>query len=1045
MVKMNSIWVSRYILTIVLLLGGTCLFAQSIKVKGTVVDEQSFAIIGASILIEGEQGGTITDLDGNFELEVPNENSVLQISYIGYLKQEIKVGTQREFNIILKEDSKQLDEVVVVGYGVQKKVNLTGAVAAVDGKDIVEKRNANALASLQGVIPGLTVLRSGGKPGAETSGIRVRGQSSSNTMNALVLIDGVEGDIALLNADDIESVSVLKDAAASAIYGARAAGGVVLVTTKKGESGQKARISYNGSFGVNLPSRMPKRLTAWDEQHLINISRLNSSIDPNTGLPNGKVEFDPEKTSWVGNPNYNSRPNNERWDLFESTNWINEGVNDETTSHDHSLSIMGGSEKTRYYLSAGYHYKDGLLKYGPDENQRINLRLSLDTEVNKYISVNLLATYQSNKTDESAYGSDNILSLLYSNRGRQPIYNPEEDSNYAVNPYNGDLHANPIDLMKNSGLDRSKTEYYTGKVGLHLKNFLKGFTVDVNASRRASYYMGEVQKRKLIWYGKDGLKERNNSGESSVSKGRSSAYLDKVEGLLNYDLKINDHDIHALFGMSYEQYRRDRITATARKLQTEDLFSFNFYDSTDAANSELSDKIEPWKMASLFGRITYNYKQRYLFEANMRYDGSSRLDPDYRWDVFPSFSAAWRVSEESWFEPLKQKITNLKVRGSWGTLGNSSALTDLYAYIGLITNNGDVVGNPAYYQGKMVSRELSWERLQSTNIGIDLGLLKGKLNVTADYYWKKNNDMLAATKVGSLVGATVPYQNVGELKTWGWEISASWNDKIGNVSYSVGFNVEDSQNEVVKYAGVKTVSEGRNSIIEGYPLNTIWGYKTDGYWSSRQEYLDYKEANPGYKSFSDNMVTGGDVKYLSRGESDHTLSGGGTPDNPGDLVYLGTSNGRYLYGINVGVQWKGFDFSMFFQGIGKRSFLLTDDITAPFKNSYQMPWSVHLDYWTEDNPNAFFPRIINQNTYNYKASDKWVQDGSYIRLKNIQLGYTIPISKKYIQNLRVYVAGTDVWEHTNVLEVVDPEVGNSQGRNYYPFFRTWTTGINLTF
>lgn len=1033
--------------------------AQSSRIiEGIVLDSKTKdPLIGASVIEQGTTTGTVTDVSGKFTLKVTNNSSILVVSYLGYNTKNVPVNTQSQIEIRLEEDLAILDEVVVVGYGVQKKVNLTGAVAAVDGSEITEKRNANALASLQGVVPGLTVLRNEGRPGSETSGLQVRGLSSANEAAALVLIDGVEGDLAILNPEDIESVSVLKDAAASAIYGARAAAGVILVTTKKGRVGEKVRISYNGSFGINLPSRRPERVTAWDEQTLINLSRINAGVNPETGAATGNREMDAEQTSWIGNPNYNYRPNGTRWGLYESTNWIAEGMKDETLSHDHSISAMGGSEKTQYYMSFGYHYKDGILKYGPDSNERTNLRLSLNTELSKYVSVDLLATYQNSIVEQSSYGSNNVLTLLYSNRGRQPIYQPDIDSNYSVNPYNGDLHANPIDIMKNSGFDKTKTEYYTGKIGLHLKNFVKGLTVDVNASRRASYYAREIQKRELAWPGRNGVGQRSTTGSNYLTKTRFTTYLDKVEALVNYDYQLNDHAFHVLLGTSYEESKKDQISGKAMNQLSNDFFSFNFYDSALATNSVLSDLIEPWKMASIFGRATYNYKERYLFEANVRYDGSSRLDPDYRWDIFPSFSAAWRVSEEQWFEPFRDQVNNLKARVSWGRLGNSSALDSFFSYIGLITDKDlystnttkpviSIVGNPAYYQHSMVSRELSWEILESTNIGLDLGLLSGKLNFTGDYYWKKNKNMLAEVKVGNLVGAAVPYQNVGELKAWGWEVSANWNHKIGNVSYSVGVNLEDAQNEVTKYAGLKTVEEGHNKIIEGYPINSIWGYKTDGYWSSRQEYLDFKEKNPGYESFNDNMVTGGDVKYLAQGKANHVIGvGGGTPGDSGDLVYLGSTNGRYMFGINLNAQWKGFDVSMFFQGVGKRKIILEDAVIAPFTYSYQMPWTIHLDYWTEDNPNAFFPRLINMNNYNYKPSDKWVQDGSYIRLKNIQVGYTIPVSKKYIQNLRVYVAGTDVWEHTNLLDVMDPEVKNKQGRNFYPFFRTWTTGINITF
>lgn len=1025
-----------------------------ISVTGQVVDTYGEPLIGVSILVKGMSTGVITDIDGNYSIQV-EPGSTLVFSYVGYVPQEITVTSQRVINVKMTEDAQVIDEVVVVGYGVQKKVNLTGAVAAIDGAEISSRPNANALASMQGLMPGVTILRSGGQPGAEMSGngIRIRGFSSTGNASALILIDGVEGDIATLNPDDIQSISVLKDAAASAIYGARAAAGVVLVTTKRGMHGQKAKISYNGSFGVNLPTYMPERLTAWDEQMMINLSRINASVNPTTGEPTGNAEMDPERTSWVGNPNYNYRPNGSRWEIFESTNWMAEGTREQTFSHDHSLSVSGGSEKSQYYLSAGYHSKNGILKYGPDGNQRTTLRFVMNTELNKYVSIDVLAAYQGNFREESAQGSNSVLNLLYSSRGRQSVYQPEEDKNYEVNPYNGDLQQNAIDIMKNSGFNKRRTESITGKVGIQFSNFVKGLSFDVNLSRRANFYSQEINKRRLDWPGKDGAGQRQTTGNNYVSKTKYNSYQDKLEALMNYDYSFNNHNFHLLLGVSYEEYLKDQITARANNLLSNDFFSLNFYDNSVATNSVLSDLIEPWKMASLFGRLNYNFADRYLLEANFRYDGSSRLDPSRRWDIFPSFSAGWRVNEEAFFEPLRQHISNLKVRASWGELGNSSALSGYFPYLGLITNkdsNGNVikvVGNPAYYQKEMVSKDITWEILESTNIGFDLGLFDGRLNLTADYYWKKNKNMMANMQVGHIIGVGVPAQNIGQLNVWGWEISASWNDKIGNVSYQVGFNVDDSQNKLVKYEGANVVSEGVVSRLEGYPLNTIWGYKTDGYWSSRQEYLDYKVANPGYVSFNDNTVTGGDVKYLAQGKADHTLGvGDATPENPGDLVNLGTTNGRYLYGINLSAQWKGFDFSIFFQGVGKRSFVINNEAIVPFAYSYQMPWTVHLDYWTEDNPNAFFPRIINQQTYNFKPSDKWVQNGAYIRLKNIQLGYSIPVSKKYIQNLRVYIAGTDVWEHTNVIDVFDPEVGNDIKRsNYYPFFRTWTTGINLTF
>lgn len=1029
-------------------------YAQNAQaIRGVVTDNMNEPLIGASVLEKGTANGTITNIDGQFNLTV-SADAVLIVSYMGYEAKEITVGNQTNFILKLGEDQNLLDEVVVVGYGVQKKAHLTGAVSAVDGKELTKRKSASVLASMQGALPGVSVTRGGGRPGGEDASITIRGMSSVNSADALVLIDGIEGSLTTLNPDDIESISVLKDAAASAIYGARAAAGVVLVTTKKGVSG-KAKVTYNGSFGINTPTYMPKRLPAWEEQNFINMSRINQSINSETGLPTGNREMDAERDSWIGNPNYWYRPNGTRWEILGSTNWIDEGMDDYGYTQNHSVSVNGGSEKTQYYLSGGIYQNNGIMKYGPDDNNRVNLRFTFNTELSKYLSADIQVSYQSDKEKESSYGSGNIVNALYSSRGRQTIYQPGEHINYAENPYNGDLQVNAIDLMKNSGFAKKQTEYFTGKIGFKVKNIVKGLTLDVNASRRAIYYNHELNKRALKWYGKDGTTVRSNNGNSTVTKTKYNAYQDKLEALLNYSLKIDKHSFHVLGGASYEQYLKDEIKATAQNLLSNDFFSFNFYDNSEAANTTISDLIAPWKMASLFGRIDYNYAERYLFEAVVRYDGSSRLAPGKRWDVFPSVSLGWRISEEAFFkERLGEYVSNLKLRASWGELGNSSAINSYFPYWGLITNKNNnkndnttktmtVLGNPAYWQSIMVSNDLTWEILESKNIGVDLGLFNNQLNVGFEYYWKKNKNMMTDLKVGSIVGVDTPYQNAGELKTWGWEFNVSWNHKIGDVSYQVGFNIDDPKNELKSFAGANVITEGLVKTLEGYPINSIWGYKTDGYWSSRQEYLDYKSAHKGYESFNDGFVTGGDVKYVAQGDADHTIG-------EKDLVYLGNTNPRYLYGINLAVQWKGFDFAVDFQGVGKRSFLLDASVIAPLYYSYQMPWTIHRDYWTEDNPNAFFPRIININGnkdlgMNYRTSDKWVQNGAYIRLKNIQLGYTIPISKKYIENLRVYVAGTDVWEHSKVLSVYDPETKNAAGRNIYPFFRTWTTGVNITF
>lgn len=1010
----------------------SALAQNSISIKGQVVDAESEEpLIGVSIQERGGKNGVVSDLDGNFSLSVKSGSTVV-FSYIGYQAVELKASDVKGV-IKMKDDSKSLQEVVVVGYGTQKKVNLSGAVSAIDGDKIANKPATDVLSALQGEIPGLQVLRSSGEPGAETSGMRIRGFSSANSTSTLVLIDGVEGDMTLLNPNDIASVSVLKDAAACAIYGARAAAGVILITTKSGSEG-KPRLNYNGYVGFNLPGIMPERVTAWEEQEMINESRRQER---------GTPEWNPEQSSWVGNPNFNYRPNNTngRWDFFQSTNWVNEGTRDYTVSQSHNVSINGGKKELNYLVSAGYYTKNGILKYGPDSNDRYNLRMKINSQINDHISLNMMASYEGKFLEQNPNGSKWILNRLYRVRQRQPNLNPEEDINES--PYNGDLQVNAIDMMKNGGITKNQYESFTGKGELNIKDYLvKGLALKLSASRRAGYYSNTTSRRSLYWYDRLGQAVRfSTNTPNSMNRVKNNDYHDNFEALLTYNGNFGKHGINVLAGTSYERYRKDEMNGTVKNLNSNDFFSFNYYDNSEATNTEVKDKIETWAMMSYFGRINYNYADRYLLEANIRYDGSSRLAPEKRWHAFPSFSGAWRVSEENWFNvPV---ISNFKVRASWGQLGNGAVL-GLYDYIATISR-GLNMGEASYYQSAMASVDKTWEIISSTNIGVDMGFFNNKLTLTADYYWKKNDNMLANVTLPHIVGISVPQSNVGTLKTWGWEVEVGYRDKIGNLSYNVSVNLSDSDNEVTSYSGKNTISAGSVDILEGYPLNTIWGYKTDGLWKSREEYEAYKEAHPGYQSFNDAKVSGGDVKYLAQGDGCHTVGqGGGTPEDPGDLVYLGSSNGRYFYGINLGLQWKGFDFSVMFQGVAKRKVLIEAAQIAPLASTSEMPWTIHRDYWTEENPNAYWPRLYSGNSFNYNPSDRWVQDASYIRLKTLSIGYTVPLKKFNIEKCRVYVTGNDLWEHTNMLKVFDPEVGNKPSANYYPFFRTWTIGLNIT-
>lgn len=1014
---------------------------QSIRITGTVSDENG-PLPGVSIIVKGTTTGQTSDINGRYTITVPNSDAVLIFSFVGYLNEEELVGTRRTIDVTLYESSTEIDEVVVVGYGSQKKVNLTGAVAVVSGEDIASKSSTDVVNAMMGQIPGLVVSRTSGQPGAETSGtgaIRIRGFTSVNNAQALILIDGVEGLLNTLNAEDIESISVLKDAASASIYGSRAAAGVILVTTKKG-SMQKTKVSYNGSFGINVPGLMPQRLPAWEDYEWIHQSLNN--ITPTFIINREAIDL-------IANPNHSYRVMGTRWEEHYVNNWMHLGMKEFTTQHNHSVSVSGGKDKTNYYVSGGYYSKTGILRYGPDDNSRTNFRASLNTEINQYLDFNMQASFEGSKRRENTYGAKAILGILYVKSGYHGLFNPEEDTYNDIDPYANGSGVNPIQVMKEGGEVNYNDQYFTGIGSMRIKNVVKGLTLDLNFSRRAKFETFEGDYRFIRGHGRNGADRSTHvNNPQRVVKRKANSFQDKLEALLNYDWSQNGHHIHLLGGASYEQYLRDYISGEAKNGISNDFFSFNYYDNSVAANSVLSDAIQPWKMASLFGRANYDIVGRYLLEANIRYDGSSRISPGNRWGVFPSASVGWRISEEAFFEEAKKIANNIKVRASYGTLGNSTALSsDYYPYLDMISRT-TFWSMPVYYTGALVSKNLKWETISSTNVGLDMGFLNNRLNVTADYFWKKNNDMLARLKTGNIIGiSSLPLENVGELKVWGWEMALQWRDRIGEISYNAGFHIEDSQNKLLKYTGNNVISEGVVQFLEGYPINTIWGYKTNGLWSSRQEYLDYKAANPGYETIErDDLISGGDVRYLTQGKADHKVGvGAGSPEDHGDLVNLGSETPRYTYGFNLGLEWKNFDFSMFWQGVGYRKFFINSNRFGPMVSTSYTPLTIQRDHWREDNQDAYFARLTGNVAFNYHVNDRWLQNGAYLRLKNIQLGYKVPIPKNIIQNLRVYVTGVDVWEYTKAFKIYDPEVSNNMANQYYPFFRTWTLGVNLTF
>lgn len=1003
--------------------------AQAFKVEGLVTDPSGSALVGATVIIKESNQGTTTDTRGHFILQAKSGQE-LEVSFLGYETQRI-AARQGAMHITLTEEATHVDEVVVVGYGIQKKVNLTGAVSQIDGEEIAAKASPSVLASLQGELPGVVVTQASGQPGEEGFSLQIRGYSSVNQIETLVLIDGIEGDLEMLNPNDIESISVLKDAASASIYGSKAAAGVILVTTKQGEA-ERVKVEYAGSYSFTSQGRRPSRINSWEEYE---ITQRANGLDVNV-----------QTLEWLKNPNINSMLQSQTaLNYLDNTDWIKASLNDWSHMQRHSLSMRGGTNKLNYMVSVGYYERDGFFKYGPDDNSRFNFRANLFSRLSNHVDLSFKLTGDRSEINANAFSAQNLLAQIYRTRTRMSIFYPhDEDPIPNPNIYAGQDGSNPIDLMKNAGSSENINNDFTGQVNLRLRNLIKGLRIDLTASRKFRSNENNRNRNRIIWYGRGDYEYRYSQTQpSDVTKSRYNTFTDNLRAVANYEFKLGrSHNFHLMAGTEWENYRFDRITAS-KEYMPEDFYSLNFGHAASATNS---DKVNTSAVMSFFGRLNYDFREKYLLEVNMRYDGSSRLAPENRWELFPSVSVGWVLSKENYFRDRLDFIDLLKVRASWGQLGNANAL-GYYDYITLIQTGETLFGGTTAstnYISTLGSPSKTWEIIDLTNIGLDMAFLKNRLQFTGEYYWKRNKNMLsAAMGVPSLIGVGLPSANVGELKTWGWEFEVRWKDSIGkNFNYWAGFNLSDSQNELVKYEGSNVIKEGIVPLLEGYPLNTIWGYRTDGLYQETPA-LEEALCQPGGA-----LTSAGDLRFINQDNDPYINGGEYTPENPGDLVMLGTTDPRYTFGFDLGFEWKGLHFSMLWQGVGERYFLLDEGTLNPVQGSLYQAINIHRDYWTPENTDAFMPRpVYKGGSYNYKPADRWIQDAAYLRLKNVTIGYTVPLKKnKWIRSCYIYLSGENLWETTRTWDVFDPEApAQTSVNSWYAYARSITVGLNLSF
>ncbi|MGM9508958.1 SusC/RagA family TonB-linked outer membrane protein [Larkinella sp. GY13] len=1011
--------------------------AQTVSGRITSADKNE-PLPGVSIVLKGTTLGTTTDNDGRYRLNVSGNNPTLVVSFIGYTRQEIVVGSRSVIDVSIQQDDKSLDEVVVVGYGTQRKVNLTGAVSTVDAKSLQNRPSTSLANALQGVTPGLNITRQSGQPGNETVNLQIRGVTSANgNVNPLVILDGVSVPISTMttmNPNDVESISVLKDAAAAAIYGAQAAGGVILITTKKGKSG-KVTFDYLAQYGVDWAINLPDRMSLLDEALYSNLARQNSGSAPE--YTNDDLQRIRDNVPYVVNPAdtgsylyYNQQP------------LADQILRKYTSMRTHNLTARGGTDKINFLISGGYYEKQGVFKVGPDNMKRYNLRVNLGAQLTKHISLDTRLSYtleQTRRASADANGSYGLLNYALRWRNRNPFLTPE-------GRYNGIGSGSlALPLQEAGGYNNYNRNFFDGVVTLQAANFVKGLNLRAIAGTQYRPAYREIFNRTIpLW-----AKSRITSYVNPVNSYQVSNELTKntnIQLLANYDFKVGgNHNFGFFAGYQWEEFRYQSAYASASNLVSNDLPTLNLGDDkTKVATQDVQTNA----FQSVFGRFNYNYADKYLIEATLRQDESSRLAPGLRRKVFPSASAGWNMHRESWFGNALSFVSEFKLRGSWGRLGGALG-TNIgnYDFLNQLSRNSNLVlGNSRttyVFQGSLPSSSLSWETIETTNGGIDLGFFENRLQFTGDYYVKYNRNMLTPQQLPGTIGISTPRKNNGELKSWGWETEVRFRDRIGkDFNYSVAVNFSDNQNRLQSYSGRTVVSAGTNNLIEGYPINTIWGYQTAGYFQTADEVKS--------SAFQDNRAGAGDVKYVDQNGDGRLTWGKGTAADHGDLILVGSTQPRYLFGVTLSAQWKGFDLTVFVQGVGKRNYLPTQESVAPLMVTWKQPLAIHSDYWTPENPNALFPRPFVAATHNYVSSDKWVMNASYMRLKNLQFGYTLPTTltqKIGVSQARFFFSGQDLLTISGLGKFqgyYDPEMRDGV-ENDYPFFSTASVGLNLSF
>ena len=1008
-----------------------------VTVSGHVRYPDGEPMIGATITVAGSSKSAVTDANGNYTIKA-HKGDVLNYSYIGCRDIKTTVSSNGgTVNITLREDTENLNEVVVVAYGTQKKINLTGAVSMVKG-DVLESRPVTSVArSLQGELPGVNVSSGSGQPGAAPS-IVVRGISTINSdTSPLILIDGVAGgDINLLNPDDIASVSVLKDAASASIYGARAANGVILVTTKTGSKEEKTKFSYSGYVGWQTPTRLPKLVNGRQYMEMSNEAMTAAGY----AKPYLQEAFDAYDAG--------TDPNN-----YSNTDWINEIYKKSALQTSHNLSVRGGTARSGYLMSYGYLNQDGLVVGDPYKSHRHNVRLEVNTDVNDRLHLSGNISYVDFfKQDSDLSGTSGVFRLAQRISPLLPVKWQQQDAEghwSDTDWYSFGAVKNPVYVAREAGRQKRNTRVMNGIANASYKLF---DGLKASALYSLNYYTRETNTFSpcLYNYYQDGTPSSENENlRNEIYKSQYTYITQNIQATLNYaKVFAKKHDVAALLGYSQEWESRSSLTASRKKVLIDGV------DVIDGGTEDMqnSGNVQEWALRSFFGRINYAYDSRYLFEANMRIDGTSRFAKGHRWGYFPSFSFGWNFSREKFMEWAKPALTSGKLRASWGELGNQNVGSSYYPYLTPITpvdktNPIGGIENVGFKQQKLGNEHIKWETIRMLNFGIDLSFFNNRLTTTFEWYKKNNINALVKPVYPTVIGVTgsanLPFENMGEIENKGWELWLQWRDAIGEVNYSAAFNISDSRNKIVDL-GKSSATLGDHIRQEGTAIDAYYGYRTKGL----AQVTDFEGVDENGKYYgpkfattesTKNIVQPGDIIYVDRDKS-------GVIDDK-DKVVLGDQDPHYILSFKGSAQWKWFDASFYLQGVAKWNGYLSSEARHCFINDYSVPKVEHLDHWTPTNTNAKYPRLYQAQTHNLLMSDYWLENASYLRLKNVQLGVTIPkniIKKVGLERLRFYFSADNLCTFTNYFGAYDPEVHASSG-DAYPQVKTFIFGVQTTF